>query len=403
MADEGAWASTSYSNVQDGGSDGGSSRRRRKCVMGLVGLLLVGGIATGVALVVKKQNSDGPAKIYACTKERTCVELATSAAQEAETFDEPTCGGCSAAGKASTTWTCDNGEGQCLEVNNHDGTQGEFDSQDSCQDHCTEHQQQYKCAIPSEGGSETACVPAGNNGTFNSYGCDGTCDLPTEQIYRCDGGNCIETDHPGRHTFSSQDECQSSCTGPEQTYSCTSSHHRCELQPGQTGNFTSADCDGTCTSHTVQKYKCQGQQCVLDNEGKFEDSNCQDSCAPAFTYHCNQKGKCRKTTNCTGQNCFTDNSCDDTCQPDTDKTFATALNAESQEPRRDCTLPTGTSKLSTYRYLECSRDSATATFSMTVATLSNDYLQVRYGWSDGSSSCYWDNTHFSYSTGGMCI
>jgi hypothetical protein len=36
---------------------------------------------------------------------------------------------------------------------------------------------------------------------------------------------------------------------------------------------------------------------------------------------------------------------------------------------------------------------------MTVATLSNDYLQVRYGWSTGSGSCYWDNTQFTYSTG----
>ena len=52
-----------------------------------------------------------------------------------------------------------------------------------------------------------------------------------------------------------------------------------------------------------------------------------------------------------------------------------------------------------YWYFETDTgSSSSATFNMRIATLDNDYIIVRAGWSTSSSTCYWSNTKFTYST-----
>jgi hypothetical protein len=289
MADEGAWASTSYSNVQDGGSDGGSSRRRRKCVMGLVGLLLVGGIATGVALVVKKHNDDDNKK----------TEIADSPDSADHGFESYQCGA----------------ENMCIKAN-ESGVES-FDSSD-CDDKCGVIKK-YKCGPSGTCDQVEEGCDGDDDQCYTADGCDGACDEPEPMRYKCDGGNCLPAEGCRGHGCYTESECGGTCHGHRDTWDCDGG--KCKPYTGPStgfGNYTSLTCDGECHAVGGKKYSCgtgrQSGQCIENNvDGVYSEANCEQECQAPQMYKCNKKRKQCVEKDPENGGTMTFDECDSTC------------------------------------------------------------------------------------------
>jgi hypothetical protein len=89
------------------------------------------------------------------------------------------------------------------------------------------------------------------------------------------------------------------------TYGCNS-NGMCVVDPN--GSYTSSNCNNACVPPT--KYGCNSNgMCVVDANGSYTSSNCNNACVPPTKYGCNSNGMCVVDANgsYTGSNC--NNAC----------------------------------------------------------------------------------------------